>query len=746
MILAMTGNYFFKVSLFFLLIGAVFFVFPVPGMCAHLSIINSGFEEKGLFRKTPTGWKTWVRKGHDAEVTFDVDARIAYQGARSVKIIILGYADCCYCLRRNIPICAEGNFLYQVGGYIRCRDVEGTATIKVFTVDENGRKDWQAALANTAGSHGWRFLSERFAVASTVVELGLQLELVGPGTAWFDQLSLRRIGTDSLSTITRGKKTFLEMPLLGYSERLSLSGVQDARDFLLFLAPNPGDVVPDVVPGRQEISSKVEMYAARDEYEPAIFNIYALKDLDGIRIQVTDLADSQGRIIPADAIDVRVVRYWPQRFSWDSGSYRVIPELLEHRQEVDIPERKSQQFWLSVYIPPGTVPGTYRSIVNIAARNADSFDMALNVHVWPFELKSPLDAVWGLYADDRRWERYTIEQVRAELEDIRSHGINSLLISPLSMDRITMGPDGIEIDLSRLNAYMKALQDIGFRGPVVFSIQNLDAILSRLLREKGDERDFTREYRNVVKQLKASAEENEWPQIWYLAVDEPANSEEKKERAIERYRLLKEMGCGTFTTADAVFCDQVLDPWLDVRCYHIGYTGKTADQLAKRKAETADAGDIFWWYGSGCYPGQEGTLSANRYLTGFLFWKTGAVGQWSWTYQRPSGDPYDDFDGVGKDACITYPAEGGGGSIPTLQWEGIREGIDDARYVYTLETLIQKKLNSPDRRAREKAMDARRQLNALMDTVPWLYEDALSNAAADDMRRKIVEMILELSS
>jgi hypothetical protein len=735
-----------KANLLFLLAGCTLFAASVSGVCEDLYIINSGFEKTSVFRKTPQGWKTWVREGHDTEVTFDVDARIAYQGTRSVKIINLGYADCCYCLRRNIPICAEGNFLYQVGGYIRCQKVEGTATIKVFTVDENGRKDWKAALATTAGSHGWRFLSERFAVASTVVELGLQLELVGPGTAWFDQLSLRRIETDSLSTITRGKKTFLEMPLLGYGERLSLSGVQDTRDFLLFLAPNPGDVVPDAVPVRQEIASTVEISAARDEYQPAIFNIYALKDLDGIRIQVTDLVDSQGRIITADAIDVRVVRYWPQRFSWDSGSYRVIPELLEQRQEVDIPERKSQQFWLTVYIPPGTVPGTYRSIVNIAARNADSFDMALNVHVWPFELKSPLGTVWGLYADDRRWERYTLEQVRAELEDIRSHGINSLLISPLSMDRMTMGQDGIEIDLSRVDAYIKAMQEVGFSGQLVFSLQNLDALLSRLLREKGDKRDFAGEYRNIVKQLKASAEENDWPQIWYLAVDEPANSEEKRARAIEWYRLLKEMGCGTFTTADAVFCDQVLDPWLDVRCYHIGSTGKTADQLAKRKAETADAGDIFWWYGSGCYPGQEGNLSENRYLTGFLFWKTGAGGQWSWTYQRPSGDPYDDFDGIGKDACITYPAEGGGGSIPTLQWEGLREGIDDARYVYTLETLIQKKLNSPDSRAREKAMDARRQLKALMDTVPWLYEDALSNAAADDMRRKITEMILELDS
>ena len=42
------------------------------------------------------------------------------------------------------------------------------------------------------------------------------------------------------------------------------------------------------------------------------------------------------------------------------------------------------------------------------------------------------------------------------------------------------------------------------------------------------------------------------------------------------------------------------------------------------------------------------------------------------------GDPFNDFDGPGKDMCIAYPSQEG--PIPTLSWEGYREGVDDCRY------------------------------------------------------------------
>jgi hypothetical protein len=716
------------------------------GADEDLPIINSDFEKTSFLRKAPLGWKTWIREGHDAQATFGVDSRISYQGKRSVRIVNQGYGDCCYCLKENILLSQRANALFRIDGYIRCQDVEGAATIKVFTVDANGQKDWKVALATTAGSHEWRLLSERFVIASEVVELGLQLELVGPGTAWFDHLSLQRIEWSPLETYTVQGRDFIELPPVIREASPDFGKEQRAKGYVIFLTPDPDDVFRDMVPQREQIDSTIELFVAQNEYQPAVFNIYALRELQHVSIRVTDLIDAEGNKIPDDFIDTHTVQYWPQRLSWNSRSYHVIPELLEQQGVTDIPGRKSQQFWLIVHIPSGTTPGRYHATVIVAADNADSSHLALKVNVWPFELTTPPQMVWGLYVDNRRWERYTTKQLVAELEDIKAHGINGILLNPLSADRITMGSNGIEIDLSQVDSYMKVLRDVGFQGPVVFSIQGLDTILLQTLQERRCEDTFAEEYQKVVRKLMIAAEESDWPQIWYQAVDEPANSEQKKGQAIRLYKLLKEIGCGTFTTADVIFCNQVLDPWLDVRCYNINYVGKTADQCAQRRAEAEASDDLFWWYGSGCYPEQEGKLFANRHLTGFLFWKTGASGQWSWTFQRPYGDPYNDFDGIAKDACITYPAKTNEVSISTLQWEGIRQGIDDARYVYTLETMIEERLHSSDRKIREKAVDAERRLTELMDDVPWMYEEEFSNADADSLRRKIAQMILELNS
>ena len=102
----------------------------------------------------------------------------------------------------------------------------------------------------------------------------------------------------------------------------------------------------------------------------------------------------------------------------------------------------------------------------------------------------------------------------------------------------------------------------------------------------------------------------------------------------------------------------------------------------------------------------------NRFLTGFLFFKSGAEGCASWIYQAGKKDPYNDFDGSdyreAKDAMIVYPSPKG--PVPTLQWEGIREGSDDYRYLYTLGELIEKAKDSPDSEKKSRAQKAAQEL------------------------------------
>jgi hypothetical protein len=71
---------------------------------------------------------------------------------------------------------------------------------------------------------------------------------------------------------------------------------------------------------------------------------------------------------------------------------------------------------------------------------------------------------------------------------------------------------------------------------------------------------------------------------------------------------------------------------------------------------------------------------------GFGVWRMGYSCLIPWHYQAPCGNPFCDFDATYGDWCMAYP--GPNGPIPTQRWEAIREGIDDGRYIYTLEARI----------------------------------------------------------
>ena len=91
----------------------------------------------------------------------------------------------------------------------------------------------------------------------------------------------------------------------------------------------------------------------------------------------------------------------------------------------------------------------------------------------------------------------------------------------------------------------------------------------------------------------------------------------------------------------------------------------------------------------------------HRLLAGAYLWKSNAAGISPYCYQHRVSPPYSafaadapwepDFKPLGKShdfrphmAC--YPSASG--SISTLQWEGMREGITDLRYLETLETKL----------------------------------------------------------
>jgi hypothetical protein len=80
-----------------------------------------------------------------------------------------------------------------------------------------------------------------------------------------------------------------------------------------------------------------------------------------------------------------------------------------------------------------------------------------------------------------------------------------------------------------------------------------------------------------------------------------------------------------------------------------------------------------------------------RFLTGWFFRTVGKgfSGHLMWSYNYIMGSPYTDLDGNHNESAYEFPPRGSRKGGFSINLESMREGIDDLRYVLTLEKLIE---------------------------------------------------------
>ena len=530
--------------------------------------------------------------------------------------------------------------------------------------------------------------------------------------------------------LVKGEQRFAEVPPPPAPPMPVLSDAERKRGFVAFAREAADAIVYNHRPRREEIDAPLKAEMLRDEHEPATFGVWAAEDVRGLRVSVSPLKHpTKDATLP---VEVRLARHWPQRVSWRTSTYRIIPELLEPNASFDLALGQLKQVWLTILTAKDTPDGIYRATVTARDAKGRSCAVPLEVKVWPFTLERPSDVHWGLYSDSSRWRRYTDAQVRAELADIKAHGITTLMCYPPHHSTATMEGGKLKIDASEFVKYMRMAKEAGLGPPWVMSLQELGSTVKRLVPRKPlTDPEFKRVYQDYARFFVELAKREKLGECVWHTIDEPWSKEAQAKAAIQ-LGYMKELGLTTFTTAGPVSPE--IDRQLDVRCYSIGHLLASPGVLDEQRRRTAASGDRLWFYGSGCYTGQDGNVISNRFITGFLFWKSGAEGVWSWTFLRAKGDVYDDFDGdrhrEAKEACIVYPSTTGRAPTPTLQWEGIREGIDDYCYAYTILQL--------GKRAGLEDV-AKRELDRLMKRVPIRRAPGDFTAAdAQRLRREII--------
>jgi hypothetical protein len=103
-----------------------------------------------------------------------------------------------------------------------------------------------------------------------------------------------------------------------------------------------------------------------------------------------------------------------------------------------------------------------------------------------------------------------------------------------------------------------------------------------------------------------------------------------------------------------------------------------------------------------------------RVIMGIENWTSPFTYHIPWIYYDIRENPFNDLDGRWSDTIFAFYSEDDKSIVSTKIWEGFREGIDDMKYIYTLESLIQEnKKKNP-----ELAKEAEKWLEEVKSLLP----------------------------
>jgi hypothetical protein len=525
-------------------------------------------------------------------------------------------------------------------------------------------------------------------------------------------------------------------------------------------------ILPNTFPLPGEPKDVIDIVACRGEYEPASFAMRPLvRDIAGLLVEGTDLDGNQGTI-PRDNIDIRIVKAWFQGGGgWETidqsrlgrGS-TLVPELLlkdDHLvqvdqeakrnqirldfsggaryvstndlasakerliipahtfpvrdatqlQPIDIPRNETRQFWITVHIPATAIAGNYKGKIFLKENGTIIGSFDLRVTVLPFDLAKS-DLTYSIYYRGQLSDEPTISselksrtQFEAELRNMIAHGV----ANPTVYQRL---------DRRQLNDVFEIRESVGIVPDALYYLGTGTGNPATL--------EGLRELRNRIKYLMDIPAVNRFRETYVYAIDEA-----KDERLISQQKawsIVHDVGAKVFVAGYKGTFERV---------------GNTLDLLVlagrPNKEEIrkfhAVGGKVFSYANPQTGPENPHLFRRNY---GLDLWRNDYDGAMPYAYQDSMGFIWNDFDhSRWRDHVFAYPTVDG--VIDTLAWEGFREGVDDVRYVTTLEKL----LRHVDPSADKTAADAKSFLDGLREDLPL---------ELDLVRRTITEYIMKLQS
>lgn len=535
-------------------------------------------------------------------------------------------------------------------------------------------------------------------------------------------------------------KRILHAPV---GDPLAPAAADQARGYVLFCRDPMAEVFYNDTPRAGEVCDRLAADAFAGEYEPVTLGVVPLRDLGQVTVAVGDL-QGPGHAIPASAIEVGSVSYRLMRVAMDGAVYTIGPRLILPTAAAVCPQGLARRFWLTVKVPPDAVPGAYEGTVTVTPEHGAPASLPLAVRVRAGTL-DPVDipaGPWG-YSIDVPWPgrepaatAYAETMTRKSLRTLRDYGFT--LFSGVPTVAYRGFKEGQpQLDFATADAQMALAREYGFLAVVAYGagLSGLNAYArDTVAMQAAGFTDYPAFLKAVFGAVQKHADAQAWLPVYYNLCDEPIGDAlvQSAENA-EDYRKAFPQGPPYFTGASSYEGKDPADPHFRLaKALHVANWNLHSQESVRLLREQGSA----WAFYNG----------GNRWTYGEYLYKAvkefGLRFRIAWHWNVVAGDPYYALD-CREDDYAWCNATPDGRLVPSLEFERIREGLDDYRRLLTLARLAREKAGTPAAAVAETLLAGRlaafrlgqRDHDAILGAEDWARFRTQTGDAIEALRR-----------
>jgi len=464
-----------------------------------------------------------------------------------------------------------------------------------------------------------------------------------------------------------------------------------ARGYALFSKNYQHRVYPNTLPLKDEVVANetgLSIAVAPGEYEPITFVVRPAQDLGPTRVAYSELVSGQNRI-PAAQIQSFLIKYFPQTAQglW----YEATPTHLYPYFDMELKKDFNQQYWGTLFVPPGTPGGDYTGTITITPAKGQPTTLPLNVTVHPFDLpKTKTECgMWnntalqshqaGAFPNSTEFTKKVLD---FEVRNMVEHGLNCYALGQPRGAKYELAAKSVTLDFASWELFAEVLKKHNMPGRHKFTVWNIAKY--GMLREHNGFKlwtpEFNEGYIGVMRDCHEWLKKNGLRAVLQVT-DEPREKElnDWNHNRVDCIRLLKLArqvpGMQTMITmmGDTDSFNRPYTPLVPLMDVMASHSWAHSDDMIF--LSTVEKIADYWAYNNGF----------TRFAHGFYLWKSKAAGHWQWVHSWEVCDSHIPvFFPSDTSAAYVFP----GGFLNTPKYEVVREGIDDHRFIELLtETL-----------------------------------------------------------